>query len=242
MIKIALSGFGKMNRDVLAVINEQQDMKVVSILRQSIDQDEPALNKSIKIFTDPRKAFEMCNVVIDFSTSSSAVESAMIACQMGKSIVIGTTGISNDELEKIRKTVSKNKTSAVISPNFSIGVNIFMQASEFLTKKLDKYSIEMIDIHHKAKKDAPSGTALKTATKIKAKLDRMGRKMEIPIHSLRMGDVIGDHAVVYAGNNERIELWHKATSRRCFAQGAVLSARFLSNKKDGVIHEFSDVL
>lgn len=232
-MKIALFGFGKMNREVFNLAKIDDMVNVTSILRPNADKadDEPT---EVFVSDDPQKVIEMCEVVVDFSVAHAVRKNVEVAAKFGKNVVIGTTGIGSDDREAIRLAIEQNRTSGVISPNFSIGVNIFLQAAEFLSKKLSDYDVEMIDIHHKAKKDAPSGTALRTLEAI--------NRGKIPVHSLRIGDVIGDHAVVFGGNAERIELWHKATSRRCFAQGALFSAKWLQGKQDGKLHEFKELL
>jgi len=189
----------------------------------------------ILVTDNPETAFNSCDVVIDFSTASSVLGNAEVAATLGKNIVIGTTGLDQNTVEKLRSIFARYGTSSVIASNFSIGVNIFLQTAELLSKRLPNYGVEIIDVHHQTKKDAPSGTALRTK-------EALARQGEVPIHSLRLGDVIGDHAVIFGGNAERIELWHRATSRSCFAQGALLAAKWLSGKRDGKIYTFKDVL
>src|SRR3989338_2013920 len=243
MITIALSGFGKMNKEVFSAAMLDTGFRIASIL-------EPHGNKveGVNVFDEPESAFASADIVVDFSTKNAAPANAIAAANLGKNIIIGTTGIAPEDITRIREAITKNKTSGVISANFSIGVNIFIEAAKFLADRLSAYDMEMLDIHHRLKIDSPSGTVLRTLqalNKSDIAYGRKGigeRKKEVGVHSLRVGDVIGDHALIFGGNAERIELWHKATSRRCFAQGALLSAKWIHGKKDGILHDFKDVL
>ncbi len=243
MITLALSGFGKMNKEVFSAAMLDADFRVVSVLEPQEGKIE-----GVMVSNKPESAFASADIVVDFSTKQAAPVNAIEAANLGKNIIIGTTGIAPEDITRIREAIAKNKTSGVISANFSIGVNIFIEAAKFLADRLSTYDMEMLDIHHRLKVDSPSGTVLRTLEAL-GKNDiaygRKGigeRKKEVGVHSLRVGDVIGDHALIFGGNAERIELWHKTTSRRCFAQGALLSAKWVAGKKDGILHDFKDVL
>ncbi|MFH0713115.1 MAG: 4-hydroxy-tetrahydrodipicolinate reductase [Candidatus Micrarchaeota archaeon] len=231
MINICLVGFGKMNKEVYEVISSDRDVKIISIL-----EPNPQKIEGVEVFSESQKAFELADLVIDFSTKEACIKNIVTASAMGKNVIIGTTGMSNNDLEKIKDVIAINKTSGVIAGNFSVGVNIFIETAKQLHEKLPKYEMEIIEVHHNQKKDAPSGTALRT-------LVALGKtKEEITVHCLRMGDVIGDHSVIFAGNSERIELTHRATSRKCFAQGALMAAKWVASKKDGTLHDFREVI
>ncbi len=220
-----------MGREVYSAVLENPELKVVSIL-----ENKPEKVNNTLTTNNPREAFALADVIIDFSTREACVANALKAIEMGKNLVIGTTGMSESEINNIRKSASESNTSGVISANFSVGVNVFMQASKLLQEKLREYDVEVIEVHHKAKKDSPSGTTLKL-------LATLGRsKEDTPVHSLRIGDVIGDHSIIFAGNSERIELIHRATSRKCFAQGALVAAKWVAGKKDGILHNFNEVI
>lgn len=125
----------------------------------------------------------------------------------------------------------------VFSPNMSVGVNVLFSLLPEIAKKLGPdYNIEMVEAHHKAKKDAPSGTAKKFAQILKDTTQR-----EIPIHAIRLGDIIGDHTVIFCGNSERIEIKHQAHSRDLFALGALKAAKWIANKPAG-LYSMQDVL
>lgn len=231
MVAICLAGFGKMNKEVYAAIQNDKTLQVVSILEPKEEKINGAL-----VSSEPAKAFAPAEIIIDFSTKEACVENMVKAAAMGKNVVIGTTGMTPTNIEAIGNALKQNNTSGVISANFSIGVNVFIETAKILQQKLTGYDLEFIEAHHKAKKDSPSGTALRT-------LAALGKtQAEVPVHALRIGDVVGDHSIVFAGNSERIELIHRATSRKCFAQGAVLSAKWVANKKDGLLHDFKEVI
>jgi 4-hydroxy-tetrahydrodipicolinate reductase len=166
-------------------------------------------------------------------------------------LVVGTTGFTPEQKALMEKAIKENGVAAVISPNFSIGVNVFWGLLAEAAKSLSDYDIEIIEAHHNQKKDAPSGTAVKAAEVISKTLGgkelvygRHGlspRKQEIGIHAVRGGDIVGDHTVLFAGDGERIEIKHQAHSRQAFAKGAVKAAVWVSSAPPGV-YEMADVL
>lgn len=193
------------------------------------------------------------DVVIDFTEPEATLENFRLVKKKAKAIVIGTTGLKGQGLDEIMKT--KN-ARIVISPNMSVGMNLMFDVVEKLSKKMkDHYDIEIFEMHHKLKKDAPSGTAVKLKDLIKnAAPDRkwievFGRqgmlgerkKEELGIMSLRGGDVVGEHTVMFAGIGERLEITHRAFSRENFARGALVAARWLVKQKPGV-YTMKDVL
>ena len=195
-----------------------------------------------------------CDVLIDFSAHTATADIAGLCARHKKAIVIGTTGHSKNEHAEILKF--KTKIPIVWTSNFSTGVNTLFwltrKAAEILGTDFD---LEIVEMHHRMKKDAPSGTA-KTLAEIlasarKQSLDKIARhgRMgigerapgEIGIHSLRGGDVVGDHTVVFANNGERLELTHKASSRDTFANGALRAALWVAKQKPG-LYDMQDVL
>jgi 4-hydroxy-tetrahydrodipicolinate reductase len=199
-------------------------------------------------------AIAQCDVLIDFSLHAATADIAGLCARHKKAIVIGTTGHSKNEHAEILKF--KTKIPIVWTSNFSTGVNTLFwltrKAAEILGPDFD---LEIIEMHHRMKKDAPSGTA-KTLAEIlaatrKQSLDKIARhgRMgigerapgEIGIHSLRGGDVVGDHTVVFANSGERVELTHKASSRDTFANGALRAAIWVTKQKPG-LYDMQDVL
>jgi 4-hydroxy-tetrahydrodipicolinate reductase len=204
---------------------------------------------------DLTKEIDACEVVVDFSHPSATAEICRICLEAGKPLVVGTTGHSNDEralLERASKSIP-----VVFSPNFSIGVNALFwltrKAAEMLGEDFD---LEIVEAHHRLKKDSPSGTAKKLAEILcdVRKLDygknvAHGREglvgerpaAEIGVHSIRGGDVVGDHTVTFAGRGERLELTHKASSRETFAAGALRAAHWVAGRSAG-LYSMEDVL
>jgi 4-hydroxy-tetrahydrodipicolinate reductase len=198
---------------------------------------------------------EKCDAVIDFSFHSSTPAFAELCAAHQKALVIGTTGHTEAEQSKIKN--QKSKIPIVWSSNYSTGVNTLFWLTRKATEILGpSFDLEVIEMHHRLKKDAPSGTA-KSLAEILAevrqqqleKVARHGRvgmvgertAAEIGIHSIRGGDVVGDHTVIFANTGERLELTHKASSRDTFANGALRAAQWVINQNPG-IYDMQDVL
>ncbi len=191
------------------------------------------------------------NVLIDFTIANATVVNAPVAASAGVNLVIGTTGFSKEQKQIIEAAVSKHGVTGIISPNFSVGVNVFFKILSEASKYLGDFDIEVIEAHHNKKKDAPSGTAMKAADVISAALGgkdyvygRQGlapRNKEIGIHAVRGGDIVGDHTVLFAGDGERIEIKHQAHSRQAFASGAVKAAAWICNAGPGM-YTMEDIL
>jgi 4-hydroxy-tetrahydrodipicolinate reductase len=184
------------------------------------------------------------DVLIDFTAAGATVVNAPIAAGCGVNLIIGTTGITPEQRVVIDEAIQKNHISAVISPNYSVGVNVFFKIVREAAKYLADYDVEIIEAHHNQKKDAPSGTALRAADVISEALGgkeyaygREGiapRGKEIGIHAVRGGDITGDHTVLFVGNSERVEVRHMAHSRQIFAKGAVRAAEWICEQKPGI--------
>lgn len=208
--------------------------------------------------SDPKNLSEILkesetDVLIDFTIAPATVVNAPIAAEAGVNLIIGTTGLTAEEKTNITQSVAKNNVSAVISSNYSIGVNVFFKLLKEAAGYLgDEYDVEIIEAHHNQKKDAPSGTAITAAEIISKEMGgkefvfgREGicpRGKEIGIHAVRGGDIVGDHTVMFVGNSERIELRHQAHSREIFVGGAVMAAMWIPSQKKGVVYGMSDVL
>jgi len=194
-----------------------------------------------------------CDVVIDFTDAEASLFNFQIACEAGRAMVIGTTGIPAASLAEMRAHAGAR---AVVSPNMSIGVNVLFTLAERAARALGKdYDTEIVEMHHRWKKDAPSGTALRLKEVIASAspgrnwvpvFGRSGmtgerKGDEIGILSLRGGDVVGEHTVFFAGTGERIEITHRAYSRENFAHGALTAAKWIVRQKSG-IYDMADVL
>jgi len=209
----------------------------------------------VKITSDAKALFESCDAVIDFTAPAATLAHADLAAKFGTALIVGTTGLPDSVKAKLK--TSAKKTVIIQAPNMSTGVNVLLALTERLAGVLaDDYDIEIVEMHHRHKVDAPSGTALglgEAAAKGRgvalAKVARRSRdgqvgarpKGEIGFATLRGGDVVGDHTVVFAADGERIEITHKASSREVFARGAVRAAMWAKKKKAG-LYAMRDVL
>lgn len=264
MIRVIITGaagrMGKMNVQAVLQDSELKLTGAVEIPHSPyINQDAGTIagigNIGVLIKTNLLDIIEDGDVVIDFTTPESTITNLEITSMHRKAMVIGTTGISDLGIKKI-KEASEN-IPIVFSPNMSVGVNLLFKLAGEVAKTLHSgYDIEIIEAHHKHKKDAPSGTAKKIFEIIAKQLHRdlekdgvYGRRgitgerkeTEIGIHAIRGGDIVGEHTVLFAGSGECFELKHSATSRMTFAKGAVLAAKFIAKKKKGLF-SMADVL
>jgi 4-hydroxy-tetrahydrodipicolinate reductase len=206
-------------------------------------------------FDDLSAPVAACDVAIDVSQPQGSLAIATCCAADGKPLVIGTTGHANDQLQKLKAAAAW--TAILLAPNFSVGVNLLFWLTEKANEILGpNFDVEIIELHHRLKKDSPSGTARRlgeiVADARRLEYDksvRHGREgltgeraqNEIGIHAVRGGDIVGEHTVLFAGIGERIELTHRALSRDNFAQGALKAARWLVGKQVG-LYDMQDVL
>ncbi|OGS44168.1 MAG: 4-hydroxy-tetrahydrodipicolinate reductase [Elusimicrobia bacterium RIFOXYD2_FULL_34_15] len=250
MIKITVPGAaGRMGKTIIEKILADPDLLLTGAVefKGHMSVGDPV--GKIEITDDLTSAAKESDVVIDFTSPETTLYHLEVMQKIKKAFVIGTTGIPEVGIEKI-KVVSK-EIPIVFAPNMSIGVNLLFKLVGDIANVLSNYDIEIIEAHHNQKKDAPSGTALKIAEILSKKLKlsqiygRSGnvgaRKKEIGIHSVRAGDIIGDHTVIFAGPGERIEITHRAHSRETFAAGAIKAAKWIVDKKPG-LYTMQDVL
>jgi len=209
----------------------------------------------ITIGDNPEPLFEQADVVVDFTSPSATAQHAALAAKTGTAHVIGTTGIDSDQMAAIGRAAQR--VPIVIASNMSLGVNLIEQVIEEVARILDSdWDIEIVEMHHRHKVDAPSGTALtlgEAAARGRGvqlrRVSRRGRdgqvgprvKGEIGFSAIRGGDVVGDHTVIFAAEGERIELVHKASNREIFARGAVRAVLWAAGKKPG-LYSMKDVL
>jgi len=241
MINILLSGCnGKMGQVVTTLVSEYENVSIVA----GVD-----LNSSIKntyvVYDNVSKVKESVDVIIDFSHPSAFTSITDFSIKKNIPIVMATTGLSSTQKNALEK-MSK-KTPVFFSANMSIGINLIMSLCQTAAKFLDSaFDIEIIEKHHNQKVDAPSGTALAIADKINDTLDnnkeyiynrqpyrKKREKKEIGIHAVRGGSITGEHTVLFAGQNEIIEIKHEALSKDIFARGAIKAAIFMKNKPKG---------
>lgn len=211
--------------------------------------------QGVQVVEDARTLFEVADAVIDFTAPAATVQHAAIAAETNTVLIVGTTGLSKEDEAALAKAAER--VAVVYAPNFSVGVNLLMALTERAAAILgDDYDLEIVEMHHRRKVDAPSGTALglgRAAAKGRAvELEQVWcksrdghtgarRKGEIGFATLRGGDVIGDHTVMFAAEEERVELTHKASTRAVFAKGAVRAARWAEGKPAG-LYSMRDVL
>ena len=225
-------------------------------VREACEADpEVAVSAEIDLGDSLAEVLPSCDAVIDFSVHSITADLAQACASEGKKLVIGTTGHTDGELAAIREVSAT--LPIVFAPNYSVGVNTLFWLTRKAAETLGPdFDLEVIEMHHRHKVDAPSGTARRLAEILAevrgldyAKDMRHGREGivgartqdEIGVHSLRGGDVVGDHTVVYANDGERIELTHKASSRSTFANGSVRAAKWLIDQPPG-LYDMQDVL
>ena len=211
--------------------------------------------KGCEISDSLEKVITCGDVVIDFTFPEASLAHAKSAAAKKKPIIIGSTGFNDEQLKEIKK-LSK-KTAIVLAPNMSVGVNLLLKVLADIASVLDEdYDIEVVETHHRHKKDAPSGTALKMAEVLakarkttlakSAVYERHGnigerKRGDIGIQTLRTGDVVGDHTVIFGTMGERIEITHKASNRDVFARGAVRAAVWAAKCGPG-LYDMQDVL
>ncbi|HVP95253.1 MAG TPA: 4-hydroxy-tetrahydrodipicolinate reductase [Methanoregulaceae archaeon] len=247
---IVCGALGRMGMTIGRMVNESSDLELaggVDVRPGQFFGKEVVDSSRLDELLDKTQP----DIMIDFTIADAAVSNVKSGVKFGTALVIGTTGFTPAQRVVMAKAI-EGQVPAVISSNFSIGVNIFWQLIREAAPFLADYDIEVLEAHHRYKKDAPSGTA-KTILQIldesigerRKQYGREGmrerEKMEIGVHVIRGGDIVGDHSVLFSGNYETITLSHRAYDRSVFAQGALRAARWVTGKEPG-IYSMSDVL
>jgi len=235
MIKLGIAGVcGKMGRRIFELAQFDKDFEINLALEK---KGTPPIGREmgkIKISSSPDGMF-LIDVFVDFTLPEASEANLDYLAKYKKALILGTTGFNDLQLKKI-EDISR-VVPVVFSPNLSVGVNVLFTILPEIAKKLGPdYSIEIVEAHHKAKKDAPSGTAKKLAQIL---ADATGK--EIPAHAIRLGDIVGDHTIIFCGNSERIEIKHQAHTRDLFALGALKAAKWIFGKPAG-LYSMQDVL
>ncbi len=244
MIKVAICGaFGRMGMTIGAIVQKDPDMELVG----GVDVQTGEVYGAPVVTSDKfgeLLAEKKPDVVIDFTVAGASVVNIPIAAAAGSAIILGTTGLTPEQREVIDTAIAKGNVPAVISSNYSIGMNILWLLVKEAAQRLGDYDIEVTEAHHRYKKDAPSGTA-KTILEILQKevgpreevYGRVGMKErgnEIGVHVIRGGDIVGDHSVIFTSNHETVTLSHQAYDRGVFAEGAVRATKWLVGKKPAI--------
>ena len=264
MVKVGINGAGgRMGKTLIQACVEHPNTQLGAAFEtassSSIGQDAGVSagigNLGIVINCDLVSHANDFDVLIDFTIPECTMKSLESCLKHGKSMVIGTTGLEDSQKQKLQK--ASETISIMLAPNMSVGVNLCLKLLQTAAKTLgDEYDIEIIEAHHRHKIDAPSGTALRMGEVVAESLGRdlkdcavYGRqgitgerdKKTIGFETIRAGDIVGDHTVMFAGTGERVEITHKASSRMTFAQGAMRAAGWLSSKNTG-LYDMQDVL
>lgn len=270
MIKVAVTGAcGRMGSKIIKKILEQDDMEVVAAIEspntpfQSKDVGEVIGIGELGVEVNGAENLaetlqtSKADVLVDFTIADAAVGTIKTTSKEGVNLVVGTTGFSDQQLKEIKDAIHENKVSAVIAPNMAVGVNVFFKIIKDVAALIGDYDVEIIEAHHRHKKDSPSGTAVRAAEIIAEELNRdldevgvYGRKgivgertdEEIGIHAVRGGDIVGDHTVLFAGEGERLEIVHRAHSRQSFVSGVIKALRYVGTAEKGSISDMGDVL
>jgi 4-hydroxy-tetrahydrodipicolinate reductase len=244
-VKITIIGYGKMGH-AIAEMARQQGISIASIVDPSSDA---ATHKSIT-----EASMKDADVAIDFTTPNATIENIEKVAQLGKNMVVGTTGWYN-QTDKAKRIIKKGGTGLICSPNFSIGVSLFFRIvanASMLMNRFSMYDPFVYEIHHKQKTDAPGGTAKILGAIVVKNIDRKkklvfdrinNRKIapnELQIASIRAGYMPGTHVVGFDGEADTIELRHTARSRTGFAEGAIAAARWIKGKRG--FYTFEDMI
>ena len=262
-IRVAIAGAsGRMGRMLIEAVRASGDCVLAGALdiasSPAIGSDATAflgVASGVPITADVRAGLANADVLIDFTRPEGTLEHLAVCAQVGVKAVIGTTGFTAEQKEAI--AAAAQKTAVVFAPNMSVGVNVTLKLLDMAARALSTgYDIEIIEAHHRHKVDAPSGTALKMGEVIAQALGRdlkdcavyaregvTGERdpSTIGFATIRGGDIVGDHTVLFAGTGERIEISHKSSSRAGYAQGSLRAARFLAAHRTGLFDMF-DVL
>jgi len=245
MIKIILCGAaGRMGKEIINAIEEIEDIRIVAGIESKSNKFVGKTIGLVKIYDDILSVIDGADCIVEFTNHLATMENLKKVKDYKKPYIIGSTGFSGHELKEIE---AYSKTFPIfLSPNMSIGINHLYNLIRLSARALSDYDIEIIETHHRGKKDAPSGTARavariieETKPKIKIIYGREGiigeRKIEeVCINAVRGGDVVGEHRILFLGDGEFIELRHFATSRRCFVNGTIEAIRFMENKSPGL--------
>lgn len=252
MIRVTVvGGAGRMGGSVAEQVFRARDMELAGIVEREDNPNVGAELFGVLVTSELRPLIIESNVIVEFTSPQGLVD---ILNQLEGStvpLISGTTGLSDAELEAIKEE-GKNRP-VLWSPNMSVGVNLLFKMAGDAAKALPDYDVEIVEMHHRHKKDAPSGTAKKLADIVRevrsiskiiyGREGRIGKRKpdEMAVLSLRCGDVAGEHTVYFATEGERVELTHRASSRLAFAQGTLRAIRFIVHKPKG-FYQFADIL
>jgi 4-hydroxy-tetrahydrodipicolinate reductase len=263
MIRAVVTGAaGRMGTQIVRLVRATEGMAVCGAVERpgpAVGQDAGALAGlgpiGVAVVDDLARALPGADVVVDFTSHEASARHAEVCAGRGVPLVIGSTGFTPEA--KARVAAAARRVPIVLSPNMSVGVNVLFELVRQAAGVLgDGYDVEIVELHHKKKRDAPSGTAVRLGEVAAEALGRdpkdalayarhgiLGERppWQIGVQTLRGGDVVGEHTVFFCGEGERIELTHRATSREQFARGAVRAARWIAGRPAG-LYDMADVL
>ncbi|MEN6420931.1 MAG: 4-hydroxy-tetrahydrodipicolinate reductase [Smithella sp.] len=264
MVKAVVTGAaGRMGGKIISLISASENIKVVGaveiaghpVIGQDMGQGLGLGKTGIPVSDKLSDCIEQADVVIDFTNHEASLHYLKVAEEKNRAIVIGSTGFTENEMAEIREMTGQ--TRCVLTPNMSVGVNVMLKVIEYCAGILkDDYDVEIVEAHHHLKKDAPSGTAMQMAKVIAKKMGRDMEKsfvysrrgligertrQEIGIQTIRAGDIVGDHTVIFGGIGERLEFIHRAHNRDNFAKGAIRAAQWVVHQPNG-LYDMQDVL
>jgi 4-hydroxy-tetrahydrodipicolinate reductase len=264
MVRIAVAGAaGRMGSRITALSREYDGLQLAGAFERKGHKDTGKDmgvitgigDTGVKLADSPEAVIGDVDLIISFTTVEASLEHLRLASSKGKAMVIGTTGFTKDNLREVSELTKK--VPCVMASNMSMGVNLLLKVLKDIARVLgDGYDVEIVEAHHRMKKDAPSGTALKMAQVIADALNRnlddvavyarkgiIGERKpkEIGIQTIRAGDIVGEHTVMFGGLGERIEIVHKVSSRDTFARGALRAALWVYGKPAG-LYDMQDVL
>ena len=236
MIKLAISGCrGRMGERIYHLAKDDAEFNVACLLENKNHPDMGTSLENIKISDNPQN-LKGCDVLIEFTTPEATIDHLSFCRKEGIKMVIGTTGLTDEHVKTIE--AASGKLSIVFSSNMSVGVNLFFRLIKDAAKMIPaNYQMKIVEAHHIHKKDAPSGTA-KTAAKI---VEEVSRRKVADIQSIRDGEIVGDHDLIFESPEDTIVIRHHAKTRDIFAKGALVAAKFLADKDKGLF-TMQDVL
>ena len=264
MIKVAIHGAGgRMGQALIQAAADNADIELVAAIERNgaeIIGDDAGLvaglgELGVKVTDSLKDVTDLFDVVIDFTRPEPALAALELCAENKKKVVIGTTGFTEEQKQNILSAA--DKTAVVFAPNMSVGVNLCFKLLDMAARVLgDEVDVEIVEAHHRLKEDAPSGTALRMGEVI---ADAVGRNLQkdaiygrqghtgvrdrktIGFSTIRGGDIVGEHTVMFAGPGERVEIAHKSNSRMTYANGAMRAAGWLIQQSNG-LYDMQDVL
>ncbi|HHX18618.1 MAG TPA: 4-hydroxy-tetrahydrodipicolinate reductase [Clostridium sp.] len=254
MIRVCLVGLGRTGKEIAKALLEEKKIKLVSVIC-SCNRDKAGKPLSDIIYCNNSNVIvdsednlrqvifkTKPDVVVDFSNPEATIRNAKFFSKMKINMVVGTTGFSDFSLKRLFLLTKKHRNAICYAPNITLGVNVLMLLTRLAASILNDYDFQITEIHHKNKKDIPSGTALKIEREIEKGLNgnTSSKNSEVKINAIRAGGVVGKHEVLIVGENDKIEISHESFSRQAFTPGVIKAIEFIHNKVG--YYEMADVL